>query len=471
MAEHRVGEVARRRERLVVAAEVVAEEHVDRRQNLGTRAVVLGQRQALLGLLAALAEHVRRRHAGSRRSTGTRRRRRTRPSPPGPPRSTSTMIALQPVRVLELVDHDRPEAQLLGLAHPRVGDAAARGRRAGDPRNRAPTRAASRRRTRRRRARAAPAAGRGRARRAPRARPARSRSRASRKSSARSPRASRPDRSTSCSGFAPSLSAMFAAARCFSVAPGSSASELRRGVQLGEPFGDAVLLAELERQRPPGRPERLVDAGQHAAEPVARYTSRAAGAARARAPRRTPPARARTPRRGAPPPGRRRARGSAGRARPRTDGCAEGASRTRGWSRSTPRRAACEVVAAALAQRGPDARAQLTRRLARVGDDEHRVDVEPLVAHRADEPLDQHASSCPSRRRPRRTPRPWPRPLPAARGSWPLDPAHRPEVAPGRALAALGVVPDVAARGSGRAESCARRRARSTISQNGSSSR
>ena len=41
-------------------------------------------------------------------------------------------------------------------------------------------------------------------------------------------------------------------------------------MQLGEPLGHAVLLAELERQRPPGRAERLVDAGQHAAEAVAR---------------------------------------------------------------------------------------------------------------------------------------------------------------------------------------------------------
>ena len=41
-------------------------------------------------------------------------------------------------------------------------------------------------------------------------------------------------------------------------------------------------------------------------------------------------------------------------------------------------------------ERGADPRAQLGRRLARVGDHEHRVDVEPLVADRAHEALDEH---------------------------------------------------------------------------------
>ena len=49
-----------------------------------------------------------------------------------------------------------------------------------------------------------------------------------------------------------------------------------------------------------------------------------------------------------------------------------------------------EVVASALAQLAPDARTQLTRGLARVRDHEDRADVDPAVAHRADEPLDEH---------------------------------------------------------------------------------
>ena len=41
----------------------------------------------------------------------------------------------------------------------------------------------------------------------------------------------------------------------------------RGGVQLGEPLGDARLVAELEAQVAPGRAQRLVDAGEHAAQP------------------------------------------------------------------------------------------------------------------------------------------------------------------------------------------------------------
>ena len=95
-----------------------------------------------------------------------------------------------------------------------------------------------------------------------------SRSRASRNASARSPRASRPERSTSCSGFAPSFE-RDARRGALLLGRGRVVGErLRLGLQLGEPFGHAVLLAELERQRPPGRAELLVDARQHAAEAV-----------------------------------------------------------------------------------------------------------------------------------------------------------------------------------------------------------
>ena len=50
-----------------------------------------------------------------------------------------------------------------------------------------------------------------------------------------------------------------------------------------------------------------------------------------------------------------------------------------------------EVEAAALAELAADARPQLSRRLARVGDHEHRLHVEALVADRAHEALDEHA--------------------------------------------------------------------------------
>ena len=56
MAEHRVGELARRRERLEAVAELRLEEVVDRREHLGPRAVVLRQRQPLRRGRAALAE-------------------------------------------------------------------------------------------------------------------------------------------------------------------------------------------------------------------------------------------------------------------------------------------------------------------------------------------------------------------------------------------------------------------------------
>ena len=51
---------------------------------------------------------------------------------------------------------------------------------------------------------------------------------------------------------------------------------------------------------------------------------------------------------------------------------------------------ACEVVPAARCQLGADARAQLSRSAPRIRDDEDRVDVEAVVAHRAREALDEH---------------------------------------------------------------------------------
>ena len=108
-----------------------------------------------------------------------------------------------------------------------------------------------------------------------------------------------------------------------------------------------------------------------------------------------------------------------------------------------------EVGPPALDQPGPDPSPELARGALRVGDHEQRADVEPLVDDRADEALDEH------------------RRLAGARagghedGAGRLDrgalllvraapsrtvlPAHAPEIAPVRALAALRVVPHVAA--------------------------
>jgi glutamyl/glutaminyl-tRNA synthetase len=58
-----------------------------------------------------------------------------------------------------------------------------------------------------------------------------------------------------------------------------------------------------------------------------------------------------------------------------------------------------EVVAAARDERGPDPGAQLGGRLARIRDHEHRLDVEPLLADRADEPLHEHGRLPRSRAR------------------------------------------------------------------------
>ena len=116
MAEDRVGELARRGERLVVLAELLAEQMVDRGEHLRPRAVVEGQRQVQRRALAPLAEHrdvgvaeavdrlelvadeehIRRARAGAEQVDD---------------------VALQTVRVLELVDHQRAEPQLLRLAH------------------------------------------------------------------------------------------------------------------------------------------------------------------------------------------------------------------------------------------------------------------------------------------------------------------------------------------------------------------
>ena len=115
--------------------------------------------------------------------------------------------------------------------------------------------------------------------------------------------------------------------------------ELAGGVlELREPLVDACPGAELEAQLAPGRAKRLVDAGQLAAKTGGAVRGeqtkpfgvsiRAERGQRAR----------RTPLPPGPAPGRRRARGNADRCRPRTDAHAAGARRNRGWSRPMRRR-------------------------------------------------------------------------------------------------------------------------------------
>src|SRR5207247_75918 len=58
-----------------------------------------------------------------------------------------------------------------------------------------------------------------------------------------------------------------------------------------------------------------------------------------------------------------------------------------------------EIGPTALVQRRADAGAKLGRGLARVRDDEQRVDVEPVLADRADEPLNQDGRLAVTRQR------------------------------------------------------------------------
>ena len=109
MAEHGIRELARGGERLELVAEVRTEELVDRRQHLGARAVVPRERQQLLRLCAPLAEDAdvcmpeavdRLELVADEEELGVRGAQQV------------DELALEAVRVLELVDHDRAEAQL-----------------------------------------------------------------------------------------------------------------------------------------------------------------------------------------------------------------------------------------------------------------------------------------------------------------------------------------------------------------------
>ena len=294
---------------------------------------------------------------------------------------------------------------------------------------------ASRPRTRRRTGRAAPAAARCRARRARRAPPAGAGRAQPRNAAVRSPTVARCARSSSCSGFDPRASAAAAAARCFSVASGSAASVARRRPGARRAARRRLPGAELERTAR-ARPSE-----------ASRRRRSASGAAR-----RAPYVASRRSRSGS-PSGAERGQRALERLATRTGAWSSASSRNtrvdadRERMRAQQARAeavdgrdpgavepAREIGTAALAERGADARAELAGRLPRVRDHEHRLDVEPLLAHRAHEPLDEHRrlsgagagrdeDLASGRDRARCCSGFMP-------GSRSLDAAHRPEVAP-----------------------------------------
>ena len=110
--EDRVRELARGGEGLELLPELGAEEMVDDGEQLRPRAVVARQRQQRLRLRAALAEYL---HVGMAEAVD--RLELVADEEPlriGPGEEIDE-LALEPVRVLELVDHDRTEAELLAL--------------------------------------------------------------------------------------------------------------------------------------------------------------------------------------------------------------------------------------------------------------------------------------------------------------------------------------------------------------------
>ena len=115
--ERRVGEAPGRLERLEAVAEVGREEVVDHVEHLGARAVVLRQREHAADLLAALAEDLdvrvpeavdRLELVADEEDLGVLLGEQV------------DQLALQPVRVLELVDHDRAEPKLLACTNAAV---------------------------------------------------------------------------------------------------------------------------------------------------------------------------------------------------------------------------------------------------------------------------------------------------------------------------------------------------------------
>ncbi len=149
-------------------------------------------------------------------------------------------------------------------------------------------------------------------------------------------------------------------------------------------------LAQLEHQRPPGGAQRLVDACQHLPQPAAPVHGEEPGALRLvdRAERLQRMTECLAAEHGSvlvvelveprvdPDGERMRAQQAGAEAVDRGD--------------PRPVELTGEIGPPARGEGGTDARTQLPCGLARVGDDQDRADVEPLVAHGANEPLDEH---------------------------------------------------------------------------------
>ena len=119
---------------------------------------------------------------------------------------------------------------------------------------------------------------------------------------------------------------------------GRASSPARRDSQLGEPRSSSLRLRRPPRSAARARTSAASRARRSASAAAAARRTRRAAAAAPRRRRRTPRAPRGTPRRAARAPGCRRRRGSAGRSRPRTGAPSAAGGRSRGWSRSRPRR-------------------------------------------------------------------------------------------------------------------------------------
>ena len=369
------------------------EEVVDDREHLGPRAVVARQRQQRRRLARAARGRRARRRGGSRRSTGTRRRRRTRSvSRARSSRSisshwsrfvswnSSTMIerkrscsrsrsasslAEQVARAeLQVLEVERRLAVLGRRVRVREAEQELLQQLA------VAQRELVERRLLDRLARllvASPPARRG---------------RAARSGRAAAPAAAAPARARAP---APRRRALRRSRRA------SSARQRAASASSVEPLVEAGPLAELEHELAAGRAQRLVDGRQHppqAGGAVGREQPQPLGIVARRRTRSAPP---RTPRRGRPGPGSRRASRKRGSS-PAANGCAFSSRRQKPWmveiqAPSSERARSCRPSSR---RRARIRAAQLPGGALGVRDHEHRLDVEPALADRLDEALDEH---------------------------------------------------------------------------------
>ncbi len=391
LAEHGVGELAGSGQPLEALAEVAAEEVVDGLQHLGPGAVVLDEGQAAARLLPPLSEHrdVRVAEPVDRLELVTDEE-----DVPvaGPVGEQVHELALEAIRVLELVDHDRLEAQCLLVAKLRVVPEQI----AGDELEILEVER-----------RLAPLGGRVGLREAVEELleeiPVAHRELVERRLLQRDPRllvrraplAARPVGGEVEEIVGPGLAGHGVDQRCGARAlevgrrpvVHEAASGLAQGLQ---PLGHRRTLAELEDERPARRAQRVVDPRDHPAEParlVRRQQPRTFLVVRcAEGVERLVEGLARED-------GRLRA---VELAKARVEAGLERIGLEQPVAEAVNRRdpraveAAREIGAPTPPQLCTDPGPQLACRPLRVGDDEDRLDVQPPVAHRLDEALDEH---------------------------------------------------------------------------------